>query len=227
MLPQVVEIHPDGLVGYRQRYQGRFSSLMIVAEFPFDNQECVIRFTTLDYTDAEIEFENTMFRPITGMTQNPLVADWKVGPWSVHPDNYQPTPISPNRVGFVFRFGVERYSVYHIVKVLLPIIFVVCMSWVVFWIDPVHVGSQTGVAVTSMLTLIAYRFSFDGQLPRVGYLTRMDSFMLGSTILVLLSLVEVAVTNNLSMLNRRSTAVTVDRWCRAVFAALLVATMWL
>ncbi|MFV2073735.1 MAG: hypothetical protein ACC742_13935, partial [Thermoanaerobaculales bacterium] len=42
---------------------------------------------------------------------------------------------------------------------------IVFMSWVVFWIDPRHVGPRISVAVTSMLTLIAYRFLLGQLLP--------------------------------------------------------------
>jgi hypothetical protein len=35
------------------------------------------------------------------------------------------------------------------------------MSWSGFWIDPVNANSQISIAVTSMLTLIAYRYAVD------------------------------------------------------------------
>jgi hypothetical protein len=34
------------------------------------------------------------------------------------------------------------------------------------------------IAITSMLTLIAYRFAIDNQLPRLPYMTRLDAFIL-------------------------------------------------
>jgi hypothetical protein len=39
-----------------------------------------------------------------------------------------------------------------------------------------------------MLTLIAYRFAVDSQLPRLPYMTRLDLFTLASTLLVFFSL---------------------------------------
>ncbi len=49
-----------------------------------------------------------------------------------------------------------------------------------------------------MLTLIAYRFLLGGMLPRISYLTRLDYFLLGSTVLVFLALVEAACTSRLA-----------------------------
>jgi hypothetical protein len=45
-----------------------------------------------------------------------------------------------------------------------------------------------------MLTLIAYRFAVDSQLPRLPYMTRLDAFILTSTLLVFFSLIEVLIT---------------------------------
>lgn len=225
-LPEVVEVDAVGTVTYRQRFQGQFSSPMQVVDFPFDRHECQFRFATLGYTESEIRFENREFADVSGMARRLLIADWDVGPWSVATEPYQLAPHEPKRAGFVFKFMAKRHAGFYVLKIVLPLVFIVLMSWVVFWIDPVHVSSQMTVAATAMLTLIAYRLSYEGYLPRVSYLTRMDTFMLGSTILVLLSLVEVAISNNLAMADKKVAAVRVDRWSRVlfpvVFAALLV-----
>ncbi len=91
------------------------------------------------------------------------------------------------------------------------------MSWVVFWIDPKESGTQISVAVTSILTLIAFYIALTGGLPRIAYLTRMDVFILSSTILVFMGLVEVVVTSRLARADRLSLARRIDRICRVVF----------
>ena len=65
---------------------------------------------------------------------------------------------------------------------------IVFMSWVVFWLGPQHVGPRLSVSVTSMLTLVAYRFLLGQSLPPVSYLTRLDYFLLGATVLVFIAL---------------------------------------
>jgi hypothetical protein len=98
-------------------------------------------------------------------------------------------------------------------KVILPLVLIVMMSWSVFWIDPVHSNSQISIAVTSMLTLIAYRFAVDSQLPRLPYMTRLDAFILTSTLLVFVSLIEVLVTTSLN----NEQAKKIDWYSRALF----------
>jgi hypothetical protein len=91
------------------------------------------------------------------------------------------------------------------------------MSWVVFWISPAQVGPRLSVAVTSMLTLIAYRFLLGQVLPPVSYLTRLDYFLLGSTFIVFVTLVQVALTSTMSDEDRVDRAKTVNRTSRWVF----------
>ena len=56
----------------------------------------------------------------------------------------------------VLEFEAHRLLGFYIWKVMIPLVLIVFMSWTVFWIDPVHVAAQIGVATTSMLTFIAY-----------------------------------------------------------------------
>ena len=72
------------------------------------------------------------------------------------------------------------------------------MSWAVFWIDPSDLGPQFSIAVTSMLTLIAYRFAIESNIPKLPYLTRLDAFILMGTLLVFLSLIEVIIVTTMA-----------------------------
>ena len=106
---------------------------------------------------------------------------------------------------------------YYILKVILPLILIVVMSWASFWIDPVNASAEISVAVTSMLTLIAYRFAVDTQLPRLPYMTRLDALFLISTLLVFFSLIEVMATTILDNNQQAERAKKLDRYCRVIF----------
>ncbi len=101
-----------------------------------------------------------------------------------------------------FDAAASRRPQHYLLKVILPLLLIVFMSWAVFWIDPTMGASQISVAVTSVLTLIAYRFAIGNEVPKLPYLTLLDSLILLAPILVCLSLVEVITTTALSMNNR-------------------------
>lgn len=72
-------------------------------------------------------------------------------------------------------------------------------------------------AMTSMLTLIAYRFALDSQLPLLPYMTRLDAFILISTLLVFFSLIEVIATIILDNTRKKKRAKRIDAFCRVIF----------
>jgi hypothetical protein len=106
-------------------------------------------------------------------------------------------------------------------KLLLPLLLIILMSWSVFWIDPTNAGTQIAVATTAMLTLIAYRFAIDQNVPKVEYLTRMDYFVVGGSVLVFLALCQVILTAHLAKSDRLTQARRIDFWSRIGFIVLL------
>ena len=101
------------------------------------------------------------------------------------------------------------------------------MSWVVFWLGSQHVGPRLSVSVTSMLTLVADRFLLGQSLPPVSYLTRLDYFLLGATVLVFVALIQVALTSAMS--ERRAASINRNsRWGFPVAFLILIAwSFWL
>ena len=112
----------------------------------------------------------------------------------------------------------------------MSVAIIAAMSWVVFWLDPKYVPARMSVTITSMLTLVAYRFLLGGDLPQLSYLTRMDHFLIGSTLLVLLTVVQVAVTTSLIDRDRGSRAIRINRLSRwafpLAFVGLTLAVFW-
>lgn len=153
-----------------------------------------------------------------GIARDLSLPDWKVLGHEVLPLAYN--PIGEIRVpGFVFRFEAERYRGYYLWQVVLPLAVVVAMSWAAFWVGRDLVGVRLGVATSSILTLIAYRFVLASLLPRLPYMTRMDHFTVGSTLLVFLALIVVVLTSYLSGNRREAQARRVDLCARFVFPA--------
>ncbi|NOZ22544.1 MAG: hypothetical protein GXP25_15790, partial [Planctomycetes bacterium] len=119
-------------------------------------------------------------------------------------------------------FKMKRKAGYYVIKVIIPLVLIVAMSWAVFWIDPKETGANISVAVTAMLTLIAYRFAIGTFLPNVSYLTRLDYFILGSTILVFCTLAHVVVTNTYVTSGNLDHARKRDRWARWIYPSVFV-----
>jgi hypothetical protein len=215
-LPEVVEVSPDGRVLYRQRLWGDFSQPLDLRDFPFDRQTFSIQLASSAYSSDEIVLVPNPDLA-SGIAVELSVPDFAVLDCKAEPKIYEPLIGIGSRAGFRLVFSAERESAYHIIKILLPLILIVMMSWIVFWIDPKDGGTQIGVGATAMLTLIAFRFAMDASLPKIPYMTRMDYFILGSTILVFASLLEVVFTYHLARVERLTKARWVDRCMRLLF----------
>lgn len=222
--PDSVEVEPDGTAIYRQRYVGAFTQSLRLQSFPFDRQAFHIQLVAIRYRPDEVVFvpdEDWIrdgLQQGAGISQSITLPDWTVEKWGTAAHDYALTP-GLHYSGYVFEFTASRNTEHYILKIILPLILIVMMSWSVFWIGPTTSNTQFSIAVTSMLTLIAYRFAVDNQLPRLPYMTRLDVFFLISTLLVFFSLIEVLVTTILDSNQREKRAQAIDRYCRIVFPA--------
>jgi hypothetical protein len=225
--PESAEVEPDGTVLYRQRYVGAFTQPLRLRSFPFDRQAFHIQLVAIRYRPDEVMFVpdqnwiNNGLKHGAGIAPSITLPDWTIEKWKTKPVTYALAP-GFEYSGYAFEFTAARNVQHYILKVILPLILIVIMSWAGFWIDPVHSASQISVAVTSMLTLIAYRFAVDTQLPRLPYMTRLDVFFLISTLLVFFSLIEVLITTILDNNHRKKQAQTIDRYCRIIFPAVFL-----
>jgi hypothetical protein len=150
--------------------------------------------------------------------------------WAVGPGRSQPEPfVAPGGVrlaGFRYELEARRKPGYYAYQFLLPLGFIVCMSWSCLWVSREQFGSRQGVAVTSMLTIIAYRFALAGKLPKLSYLTRFDFFLLGCTALVFLILIEVVTVHRLTGAGRTTAAERFDYGSRILFPLGFVALLF-
>src|SRR6266571_3624348 len=224
-MPDSVEVDPDGAVTYRQRYVGAFTQPLRLQSFPFDRQTFRVQLVAVRYQSNEVMFVPDQvwiqdgLKGAGGISPSVTLPDWTIEKWEVKPLVYALAP-RHQYSSYAFEFTASRNVSHYILKVMFPLVLIVIMSWAVFWMDPIHSNAQINIAITSMLTLIAYRFATDNQLSRLPYMTRLDLFFLVSTLLVFFSLIEVLVTTVLDNNKQTERAKKIDRYCRAIFPAI-------
>jgi hypothetical protein len=166
-----------------------------------------------------------------GRSPRMTVPDWSIGEFELRTAPYAIIPGAREIPGLEAAFEARRHLGFYIGKAFVSVAIIVFMSWVVFWISPENIGPRLSVAVTSMLTLIAYRFLLGQSLPPVSYLTRLDYFLLGCTLLVFAALVEVTATGAMASAGGGGRAQKVNRQSRwafpAAFVILTVASFWM
>jgi len=190
----IVEVDSEGTVVYKQRFIGDFSQPLDLHRFPVDQQKLEILFVCSDNTPNEV---NLIENPV-GISEKLSIPDWDILGINLKKIEYKFLPNTPADEGMLLEINAKRFVLFYAFKFLVPLLLIVFMSWIVFWIDPVNYTSQISVSITSMLTLIAYQYLAVSTLPEVPYLTRMDIIMFLSTVLVFASLIEVGITSVLT-----------------------------
>jgi hypothetical protein len=217
LLPQRVEIHPDGLIRYRQRWSGRFTARMDLRDFPLDRQRFHVQVISLGYSRDEVELIPDLGGKRSGRAEQLSITDWKLGPARMEKADFEPAPGMKAVAGVQLIWEGKRQVGYYAVQVIFPLVMIVLMGWAALWVAPSMVPARMSVAVTTMLTLIAYRFALARFVPNLPYLTRFDYFTLGSTILIFLVLAVVAATTYLVAKDKAARAERIARWARLVF----------
>jgi hypothetical protein len=211
---EFAQVNPDGTVSYRQRYQGDITIHIDYTDFPFDNH--MFKIQLVAPLTKEIKFVTDT--SLTGQADTFSIQEWIISKGEMQNEPYK--VLSYEFEACAYQFNASRNLGYYIWKVFIPLILVVFMSWLVFWIDPTKIEAQLAVSATAMLTIIAYQITLSNMLPRISYFTRLDYFIVGSNILVFLALLEAVMSSAIARNNKEKTARNLDRSSRIVFPIL-------
>ncbi len=224
--PAAVEISPDGDVVLRQKIWGWFSQPLDLRDFPLDRQTLKIHIIAVGLLESEVAMTPLVKEHgrSSAIAKRFSLPDFKVVSWKAHPQPYIAFEGQVGLPGFVMEVDIERRTNYYFWKIIFPLCLIVIMSWIPRWIEPTQIGTNVGIAATSFLTLVAYLFAVAHLLPRVSYFTRMDQFILLSTLMVFISLLQTAITTTL--ITRKTPLMTrIEGWSRIVYPAMLLAVL--
>jgi hypothetical protein len=228
-LPERVTVHPDGSCRYLQRFTGVFSAALDLRSFPRDRQRLHVWVIAplLMGDPVELLVDDSLS---TLRSKELSIGDWRVAKIEMSPRAFHATAQERPAPGIELSVAVERRVTYYVIQVLVPLFAILLMAWTVYWIPPKTINVRISVNVTTMLTLIAYRFALANHVPRLSYLTRLDWFLLGATALVMLTLGAMAYSAYLVRTGREEKVEVIDRYGRILYPCLVIAftiAMWL
>jgi hypothetical protein len=223
--PEFVEIYPDGEVVYRQKFWGNFSQPMELHDFPMDQQDLTIHIVAAGLSEQHVRMVPLMLGDIemSDIAEKFSMPDFVVTDWQAAPEPYFPHKGRRRGTsGYQMKITVERTPTYYVLKVIVPLCLIVIMSWLPRWIDPEQIGTNIGIATTAFLTLVAYLFAITVLLPKVSYVTRIDRFILLSTLLVFIGLLQTVWHARLMRAEKKALVDRLDVWSRMVYPLLLL-----
>jgi hypothetical protein len=191
-----IRVFPDGTVRYSERSSAELSNTFRLRTFPFDRQTLEILIHPTVAEDALVEL--TPEHGAAAMSAEPRVyeslAQWAITGTSAAVE--QVPGLSGESISEIrFTIKIARHFNFYIWKVFLPLLLMVVLSWTVFWIDPRELSSQVQISVTTILTVIAFAFAIQANLPKVPYLTFIDVFFLVCYLFVFATAIELTAVH--------------------------------
>lgn len=187
-------ITPDGTVRWELRIGTTISSDLNLHRFPFDRQVLRLVIESSKYSEtalqliADEEMSGINGDSFVSLSEWPLPKQLRTEPGRSY---FAPEKVHYSRASFLI--DVDRESGFYIWKVILPVLLICMCSWTVFWIDLKEFATQVTIAVTDLLTIVAFLFVVNDSLPRVSYLTLMDRFTLVCLVCILATIVELVL----------------------------------
>ncbi|MEH0152890.1 hypothetical protein V6R21_02025 [Limibacter armeniacum] len=215
---EVATVTQDGTVMLRQRVWGNFSQPLALQDFPLDIQTFTISIVSVGNQKEDVKIK---VNPQSSVTRKPSVAGWKILSDTVDFTPVRLTEEVQTALTLNQRFKAKRSIGFYVYNVILPLVMIVIMSWIVFWIPPSDLGTRVGISITSMLTVIAYRFMVHSSLPTISYLTRIDYLINEATIIIFCTLLINLIANLMWKKKQESYKNGVDLIARILFPLML------
>lgn len=208
-----------GAVRYVERFDAQLSSDFRLRQFPFDNQnlQAVVQPFPTDETQLDLSVDSGA----SGVGKDAWVElpEWHIRGLTATAQRLHIPNVVGDSLQLRFDLKVQRRQAFYLWKVFLPILIMVVVSWSVFWVEVSQFDWQAKIAVTTMLTLVAFSFAIEGNLPRIGYLTFFDGVFLTSFVFIFLAMIQITAIHVLHLRKKEHIAVAIHSASRWVFPA--------
>lgn len=223
-----IEADESGDVTLIERFNSVLSNTFRLKKFPFDTQVLQVEYEPFFSAKREIQFASGTL-PGTGFRERGLS---DLAAWQVRGVRYVTGAVAsdgslPENKEALFQITIHRRPGFYIWKIFLPIMIMSLIPMVVFWIDPKEFDWLLKVPMTMLLSMVAFEFAIVRDLPRIGYITFLDSVVTASFAFFFLVMIEIPTAYLTQKGGLRAEAVKMHaagRWIypAAYFAVLLI-----
>ncbi|MEI8393502.1 MAG: hypothetical protein WCF85_02120 [Rhodospirillaceae bacterium] len=177
----LISVESNGTARYMERFSASLQAPdMDFRLFPFDSQNLYIHINSI-YPSERYKFIQDPIKNAIGKQVG--VDEWVIAKFST---GVSITDDLKSR--FSFHIQVKRHLKYYILKIFMPLMIILVTSWATFMLK--DYDKRIDVTGSHLLLFIAFNFTISSDLPRLGYVTFMDTilasaFVAGSLLIVL------------------------------------------
>lgn len=159
----------------------KFNTNFKYNNFPFDKQTISIKLLNgHDMSDGVLTVSDFTKLFLIDFQKKNNISGWDIVDNRLLYGSYK-DPVDINYISTIsLELDIERKSGYYLYKVILPIIIILSVCWASIYVSPRELESKLTITIVCLLSLIAYNFIIDGEIPKLEYLTIMDWIILAS-----------------------------------------------
>ena len=221
------------------RIKGDFSFSLDYTNYPFDKQKILIQIEHAYFTLDQIELiPDTISYSRTNTNRNfwgisedldskdilinksYFDVDHRVYETDFGDIGLKEKQSSYSRLSYFINFS--RNYIPYTFKFLIPIIIILSLSYLVFYIPAESLELACSLTVTSLLAAIAFQWTISDDLPNIGYLTTVDKIFYLAYLLIMLAMVQTVWTYNLVKNDNEKLAIKLEMLGRWFFPILFV-----
>ncbi|WP_068314413.1 hypothetical protein [Aliiruegeria sabulilitoris] len=201
----VVSWFPDGTAVYNQEIILTLQAPDFdFKRFPFDNQNFYFRIVANAPTNF-IQLEPLV--EASGMGGTLGEEEWVVTNYWTEVDEVEGiSGFTSSR--FSLGFSAHRHLLYYWARIFVPVILIITIGWANLFLEEYR--RRIDIASGNLLAFIAYNFTISGELPRLGYLTFIDSLMMAVFVISVASVIYNVALRRISMAGLEERARAID-----------------
>ena len=213
----MVGIWPDGTSFYGEAFHSSVETPMDLQLFPFDEQKLTVHIQPILYKRNQLilvpddNLSNTW-------EHNIGIAQWKHEEFTFDENTIEMKSMSgikQEKSEMIATLTIKRLPHHFLLSTILPLVVLVCLSWIVFWMDEESMPDRINVSFIGILSVVAYYFVIQDNIPNIPYFTLIDSFIIVTFFILAASVIISVVVDKLNKADRVALGDKIDyisRW---------------
>jgi hypothetical protein len=202
-----VVVSPDGSAIYFERFSTTLQAPDFnFKKFPFDKQEFFLAIDSL-YPKEFFTYEPS--QEFFGISDRLGEEEWYLVDSNVTVTETQATTLNYTP-RYEFRFLAQRHLIFYVIRIFVPLLLIILVAWITFYMD--DFGKRVDATTANLLLFIAFNFTISNELPRLGYLTYLDTLLVCTFIVSVLVVGYNVALKRLENAGKRERADKIDRY---------------
>jgi len=202
---------PDGTVVYTQAFSATLSTSLDLRRFPFDSQ-----LLSVVVQAGGDDLDSTILKPDHADSALPNRAYAGLAQWvpvSLTESSGTVAGSASRAHDVEFALKVRRNSRSYLWKFIVPLLLLVIISWVTFWLshEEFKTKDQLQSAVATLLIVVAFNITASSLLPKTEYITYIDALLFTCFIFVVVAIATIVGIHLLQINHSQERALSMRR----------------